>query len=188
LIKSMFTVMDKVKGVGLAAVQVGWPVRLFVLQNKRQVFINPVITRREGSVISQESCLSIPGTIARVPRAEEITLVASNVEGVRWNQTMKGLLAHVVQHEMDHLDGILIIDKAPNYRPFPWKCMACAKNEVRLTVIPYDCECNVHGVLHPVHLDALEIPICSACGELVFTVAVDEQIETALEDMLDGRT
>ena len=72
----------------------------------------------------------------------------------------------------------------PKDRLFPWQCQLCDKKEVRPAVVPYECLCNVDGVLYRVTIDALKIPICGACGGKVFTVAVDEQVQTHLR-MLD---
>ena len=79
-------------------------------QNEPRVFINPEITRKDGSTISEEGCLSVPGNYAKVERAEEITVKALNEEGEAFELDAEGLLAICIQHELDHLKGKLFID------------------------------------------------------------------------------
>ena len=79
-------------------------------QNEPRVFINPEITRKDGSTTSEEGCLSVPGNYAKVERAEEITVKALNEEGEAFELDAEGLLAICIQHELDHLKGKLFID------------------------------------------------------------------------------
>ncbi len=75
-------------------------------------------------------------------------------------------------------------DREPVDRPFPWRCPACLKREVAPAVIAYTADIKHDGTLHAVEIPALEVPRCQACGELVFSTDVDEQINTALRAKL----
>lgn len=102
-------------GVGLAATQVGINARLMVVDvsNDRsalQVLINPKITHKEGKIPSDEGCLSFPGIRIEIDRAEKITLEATDLEGKPVHIEAEGLLARCLQHEVDHLDGIVFTD------------------------------------------------------------------------------
>ncbi len=107
------TMYDEV-GIGLAAPQVGVSLRLMVvsLEDGRdaQAVINPVIVERGGQVTAEEGCLSIPGIYAPVTRSEWVKVEAKDVESRPLKIHGRGLLARVLQHEMDHLDGVLFID------------------------------------------------------------------------------
>ncbi|REK15619.1 MAG: peptide deformylase [Planctomycetota bacterium] len=119
IVRSMFELMYAASGVGLAANQVDLPYRLFVINTKsdpeavedEHVFINPVITSRKGMAEAEEGCLSLPGIYGQVKRPERVTLNAFNLSGEELNLQLEGLFARAVQHELDHLDGILFIDR-----------------------------------------------------------------------------
>jgi peptide deformylase len=108
------TMYDEV-GIGLAAPQIGISLRLMVVghddNRQARALINPVITEQGGSVTAEEGCLSIPGIFAPVTRAEWVKLEAQDLEGQPVSITARGLRARVFQHEMDHLDGVLFIDR-----------------------------------------------------------------------------
>ena len=115
LVADMFETMREEKGIGLAATQVNKHVRLVVMdvseeQNEPRVFINPEIVNKEGSTISEEGCLSVPGNYAKVDRAEKVTVKALDGEGEPYELEADGLLAICIQHELDHLDGKLFVD------------------------------------------------------------------------------
>ena len=115
LVSDMFETMKDENGIGLAATQVNRHVQVVVMdvsedQNEPRVFINPEITRKDGSTISEEGCLSVPGNYAKVERAEEITVKALNEEGEAFELDAEGLLAICIQHELDHLNGITVFD------------------------------------------------------------------------------
>lgn len=115
LVSNMFETMKDENGIGLAATQVNRHVQVVVMdvseeQNEPRVFINPVITHKDGSTISEEGCLSVPGNYAKVERAEAITVKALNEKGETFELEADGLLAICVQHELDHLKGKLFID------------------------------------------------------------------------------
>ncbi len=104
-------------GVGIAAPQVGRAIRAVVVdvdKKNRYDMINPVITRREGSVVDNEGCLSCPNLFGDVERAEKVSVEYTNRFGKRKTLDADGLLARCIQHELDHLDGKLFIDIAKN--------------------------------------------------------------------------
>lgn len=114
LVDKMFDVMGKANGIGLAAIQVCWPTRLFVLnvEGQKHACINPEITSKsEEQVTAAESCLSFPGKSVMVKRAARIRFQFFNLDQKRITCVLDGMIARVVQHEVDHLDGILIVDK-----------------------------------------------------------------------------
>lgn len=108
------TLLATRNGVGISAVQVGVPARIFVLawpKDGWSAFIDPVILKSEGGCESTEGCLSLPGVIRKVKRFQYIELAYMNDAGIRVQQSFDGLLACAIQHEMDHLDGILLTDR-----------------------------------------------------------------------------
>lgn len=119
MVEQMFTLMYKHEGVGLAANQVDLPYRLFIANpsgdpdNKEaeHVFINPVLKGGKGHVEGEEGCLSIPGVLGPVVRKEKITIEAYDLQGQQFVGEVDGLFARIVQHETDHLDGKLFIDR-----------------------------------------------------------------------------
>jgi len=118
IVRQMFDLMYEHRGVGLAANQVDLPYRLFILNPDNEesgrdgelVFINPVITQRKGMVEQEEGCLSFPEIYAPVRRPEKVTVTAYNLAGQEVTYHLDGLLARAVQHESDHLDGVVFID------------------------------------------------------------------------------
>jgi peptide deformylase len=113
LVASMFETMDTALGVGLAANQVGVARRIAVLDAEGQRFamINPVIVERGSAKSSaEEGCLSIPDAYGEVSRPDAVTLEAHDEHGASFRLELTGLAARAVQHEIDHLDGILFID------------------------------------------------------------------------------
>jgi len=115
LVSDMFDTMREEKGIGLAATQVNRHVRVVVMdvsddQDEPRVFINPEIVSKEGSTISEEGCLSVPGNYAKVERAEKVTVKALDEKGEAYELNADGLLAICIQHELDHLQGKLFVD------------------------------------------------------------------------------
>lgn len=118
-IQEMFELMYAAKGIGLAANQVGLPLRFFVVnvtadpeqKDEEIVFLNPRISRRKGKTTGEEGCLSLPGLYANVERAEDVVIEAFDLDGEGFEMDLDDLPARVVQHENDHLDGILFIDR-----------------------------------------------------------------------------
>lgn len=116
LIADMRETLASIKeGAGLAAPQVGENVRIFVLSpeiSKRPVFINPVAKKSLKKNKMQEGCLSLPKLIGVVKRSTNVKVHAHDENGKKFSLTATSLLAQAIQHEIDHLDGILFIDKA----------------------------------------------------------------------------
>ena len=103
-------------GIGLAAPQVGISLRILVMDDGKggaQALINPAITDRGGSIREEEGCLSLPGIFADVERSKWIRVSALDDEGRLIAFEAQGLRAKVIQHEIDHLDGVLFIDRLP---------------------------------------------------------------------------
>jgi peptide deformylase len=115
LIDDMFETMYEAPGIGLAATQVDVHRRLLVAdvsqaKDEPQVLINPEILEKDGSAVTEEGCLSVPGYYEEVERAEHITVRYLDGEGNERESEYEGLLAICVQHEMDHLEGKLFVD------------------------------------------------------------------------------
>lgn len=118
--QGMFRLMECYRGLGLAANQVGISLRLITIDHTRirrdwepvaiYVLVNPEIVKRGGSSKAAEGCLSLPGVVRNVARSNNIRVKAFNLKGKPITVTADGLLARVIQHEIDHLDGKLIID------------------------------------------------------------------------------
>jgi len=108
------TMYDEV-GIGLAAPQVGISLRLIVISDEDgrgvQPLLNPAIVERGGEMTGEEGCLSIPGVFAPVTRAAWVKVEARSVDGKPLTINARGLRARVLQHEIDHLDGVLFIDR-----------------------------------------------------------------------------
>lgn len=118
LVGEMFEIMYESRGVGLAANQVNLPIRLFIAnpsgdkeEGPELVFINPEINRAKGAVEAEEGCLSLPGINADVKRNKSLCVNAYDLNGNEINVEVSGFLGRIVQHEIDHLDGVLFIDR-----------------------------------------------------------------------------
>lgn len=120
LIGDMIDTLDSVPGLGLAAVQVGVPIRLFIydssggkekVEKGYSVLINPEILYQEGEIKEEEGCLSIPDYRDNVVRAAVVRIKGLDRQGKGIEITGEGLLARMFQHEIDHLNGILFIDR-----------------------------------------------------------------------------
>jgi peptide deformylase len=118
IVREMFDLMYEQKGVGLAASQVGLPYRFFIINLEgdpakapEHVFLNPELSQRRGRAEAEEGCLSFPEIYARVSRSEKLVISAYNLDGQEVNFELNGLFARAVQHEYDHLDGVLFIDR-----------------------------------------------------------------------------
>jgi len=114
----MYEIIKRDKGIGIAGPQVGVMKRIFVVQiegeNEGRVFINPSILETSVSVNKyEEGCLSIPGIYANVIRSEIIKIQAWNEKGRPFTMEASGLLARVILHEYDHLEGVLFLDHLP---------------------------------------------------------------------------
>jgi peptide deformylase len=113
LVDDMIETMRAAPGVGLAGPQVGVPLRLAVIEvdGKVTVIANPEIIKTVGEEELDEGCLSVPGYWGRVKRAEKVVVRARNRDGKEFRISADGLLAQALQHEIDHLDGLLYIDR-----------------------------------------------------------------------------
>lgn len=113
LIDEMFRTLGEVRGLGLAAPQVGVSRRLFVanVEDRKVVLVDPEIVHQEGEEVATEACLSIPGLLGDVPRAQRVTVRGRNRRNRFITIEATGLLARVLQHEIDHLDGILFTER-----------------------------------------------------------------------------
>jgi peptide deformylase len=118
LVREMFTLMYEHNGIGLAATQVDLPLRLFIAnltakpdEGEEFVFINPVLSKPKGNEESEEGCLSFPELYGPVTRPKQISVHAYNLRGEEVHLNLNGMLARVVQHEYDHLDGVLFVDR-----------------------------------------------------------------------------
>jgi peptide deformylase len=118
LVESMAETMYANTGCGLAATQVGVDARIFVIdiagedeESDLKVFINPEIFQIEGVQTWEEGCLSFPGAAEEIRRAERVKVRALDQFGNRFELEATGLMAIAIQHENDHLDGVLMIDK-----------------------------------------------------------------------------
>lgn len=116
LVERMLDLMHQGRGVGLAAPQVGVSLRLFVMSAAGEetddlVFINPEIHDMHGVREAEEGCLSFPEVFAQIRRAAECTIKAQDLDGERFEIKGEGLLCRVWQHETDHLNGTLIVDR-----------------------------------------------------------------------------
>jgi peptide deformylase len=112
LVDDLFETMEAAHGVGLAANQVGVARRVAVIDAEGQRFamINPVIVEAEGRTTAEEGCLSIPEIFGDVTRPERVVLDALDRDGKPFRLEAEGLVARAIQHELDHLDGILFLD------------------------------------------------------------------------------
>lgn len=118
LVRDMFDTMYDSKGIGLAAPQVGVGKRVIVVdispveeESKPLALVNPEIVGKQGQVEGMEGCLSVPGVEGSVCRYESITVQGKNESGDPVTIEANGLLSRVLQHEIDHLDGVLFIDR-----------------------------------------------------------------------------
>ncbi len=114
LLPEMIATMHRENGVGLAATQIGKGIRLAVaeVEGKEYYWINPVITSlSKEKILFEEGCLSLPGEYFAMVRSEKVTLKYLDHRGLPKKLRAEGLLAIVIQHEVDHLDGILICDR-----------------------------------------------------------------------------
>jgi len=124
LVLAMTEIMEKNQGVGLAAPQVGELKRVIVVhpikersleeksEKRPQIFINPeIIKKTKGTEIDEEGCLSFPELFLKIKRAKEVEIEALNLNGEKIQIKAEGLPARIFQHEIDHLDGVLFIDR-----------------------------------------------------------------------------
>jgi len=118
IVREMFRLMYANNGIGLAANQVDLPLRLFIVnlsakpdEGEEFVFINPVLSKPKGNEEFEEGCLSFPELYGPVTRPKQITVQAYNLRGEEIRMNLDGMLARVIQHEYDHLDGTVFVDR-----------------------------------------------------------------------------
>ena len=117
ILKDMEDTMKEHNGIGISAIQIGHPIRVFLAGSPPQVFINPTILERSGyTKVDWEGCLSCPGAHVRVRRSHSIKMKYTNEEGIVIKRKFKGFDARVIQHEFDHLNGFLITDRGKVYQ------------------------------------------------------------------------
>ncbi|MFA5794347.1 MAG: peptide deformylase [Candidatus Brocadiia bacterium] len=115
-VRAMFDTMYKANGVGLAGPQVNFPFAVAVINLTRKpadeiVLINPKITKASGALICEEGCLSLPEFTAKIKRSKKIVCEAHDLTGKRFAIEAEDILARAVQHELDHLNGVLLLDR-----------------------------------------------------------------------------
>lgn len=117
-IAEMFDLMYEAKGIGLAANQVDLPLQFFIVnttgmkgEGEELVFINPVLSKPKFSEEAEEGCLSMPGIYGNVVRPKQIKVTAYGLDGKEIEATVDGLLSRVIQHEFDHIQGVLFTDR-----------------------------------------------------------------------------
>ena len=116
LIADMAETMWHQVGIGLAAPQIGVSLRIFVMDDGKRgarAIVNPVVTERGGVLKEEEGCLSLPGIFAEVERNKSLHIEGLDGEGQPISFEAQGLQAKIIQHELDHLDGVLFIDRLP---------------------------------------------------------------------------
>lgn len=118
LVEDMIETMHFAEGIGLAAPQVAESIALFVVNLglieegvAPVAYINPIILNEQGSSTMEEGCLSIPGILEEVTRSEIVRVKYQDITGQEHEETYNGMLARVLQHEIDHLNGILFVDR-----------------------------------------------------------------------------
>jgi peptide deformylase len=118
LVTDLYDTMQAYKGVGLAANQVGVAQRVFVVDvpladgsHERFAVVNPVLSERKGKQVDEEGCLSMPGITEDVQRARSVRLRGADEHGRPIDRVVEGFLARAIQHETDHLDGVLFTDR-----------------------------------------------------------------------------
>jgi len=116
LLDDMMETLKEKDGVGIAAPQLGVLKRVAVIAHEDDVYemINPVIVDEEGNQVCNEACLSVPGRCGDVDRPMKVTVKATNREGAEYTVTVDDFMSSVFCHELDHLDGVLFLDKAKN--------------------------------------------------------------------------
>jgi peptide deformylase len=119
--QDLLDTLEKADGVGLAAPQIGIARRILIIappplegeaRAHPRVFVNPSVVEKLGpSIAAEEGCLSIPGIYEMVRRPRKIRVTATDLEGREIDETLEGIAARILQHEIDHLDGVLFIDR-----------------------------------------------------------------------------
>ena len=122
LVDDMFETMRAAPGVGLAAPQIGVPLRVIVVEYEDQQYsvVNPEIVNAKGEVTDEEGCLSAPNWQAPITRATHVLVKGRDRNGKEVRIKAEGWLARIFQHEVDHLDGVLFLDKVQDRSTIHW--------------------------------------------------------------------
>ena len=120
ILRDMTATMEAAQGIGLSANQMGLDLKLAIVRYRKSedeftdiVIINPEIVEKSGSTTNDEGCLSLPGLFAKTKRFTKVKILALNEKGMPVEMIAEGLLARAFQHEIDHLNGIMFVDKLP---------------------------------------------------------------------------
>lgn len=137
LVDNLFRVLEEQGGIGLAAPQLGCRQRALVIhvpddEYGPQVYVNPEIVRTAGLGLVEESCLSVPGIVGNVIRAPQLRVKACDPDGVEFERDLNGMHAVCLQHEIDHLDGKLFIDRLSWFRRMRIRRAAARAERTRL--------------------------------------------------------
>jgi peptide deformylase len=116
LVEKMTDIMIERKGVGLAAPQAGVPLRLFIIsltgtRDSVRAYVNPTVTTHGDLDEVEEGCLSVPGVWAKIRRYKKATVTATDLEGREFTEEAEGLYARALQHEYDHIEGMVIVNR-----------------------------------------------------------------------------
>jgi peptide deformylase len=136
LISLMIETMYKNQGIGLAAPQIGVSKQIVIVETAHEkhrplAFVNPTITKKSRkTLLAEEGCLSLPGVFLNVKRAEHIELICQDLQGKPIKIKAEGLTARIFQHEIDHLQGKLIIDRIPIWKRFSVKRSLKSKGKI----------------------------------------------------------
>jgi len=177
LIDDMIDTMRAAEGIGLAAPQIGVLLRVIVAEYvdeeteelHQTVLVNPEIVSKEGEWMAEEGCLSIPGYVGTVPRAVRVTVKGKNRSGKDIRIKTDGTLAHILQHEIDHLDGVLYIDYLKSLDELrkvePGTRRRRRKpDEEEAAADQVEVEPRASGTDGAAPTDALQEPDCDICG------------------------
>lgn len=144
LVRSMFETMYAAPGVGLAANQVGLDQRIFVIDisnpkgpREPRVFINPEIVSQEGELTWEEGCLSLPEFVLETRRSAKLSVRAKDEKGREQWMEAEGLLAVAIQHEIDHINGVLLIDKVSGLKRSLYRDKLRKRKKGRDRVAPF---------------------------------------------------
>lgn len=119
LVGEMIEVMHANRGIGFAAPQIGVNKRVIVIEppgESVRVMVNPCITKTLGKSVAEEGCLSLPGFYTDVERSTSVEVNYRDVDGIERTESLTGMSARIAQHEIDHLDGVLIVDRVNDIR------------------------------------------------------------------------
>lgn len=130
ILSQMYSLMVKDKGVGLAANQVGFALQLIVIEaGKIFKLVNPRINKKQGKLTLREGCLSFPDVEFEVKRAKKVWVSGLNERGEPFDLEAEGVLAVILQHEIDHINGVLFIDRIPFWQRLKIKYKLCPRKK-----------------------------------------------------------